>query len=184
MTIVGWQTPIVVVSGGCSRKRCVIQWVHFKRTLLQLFCIVNANTKDPLEAHACILTGCNQSRCDDDDVWGWFFWVFFITADKWIVRAAFYMQPRAESHKRAIQDLKYKQKIIMSHSTAVLMKACTRIVSQTSRKKSLKVSLAVFQEPESQTFFVGTLLKRWPQFTEKWLYATKDLSWCNASQVF
>lgn len=100
------------------------------------------------------------------DSFGFF---FFITADKWIARAAFYMQPRAESHKRAIQDLKYKQIIIMSHSTAELMKACTRIVSQTSRKKkkTLKVSVAVFQEPESQTFFVGTLLKRWPQFTEK-----------------
>lgn len=102
------------------------------------------------------------------DSFGCFFFYFFITADKWIVRAAFYMQPRAESHKRAIQDLKYKQnKKIISHSTAVLMKACTRIVSQTSRKKSLKVSVAVFQEPDSQTFFVGTLLKRWPQFTEK-----------------
>lgn len=134
MTIVGWQTPIVVVSGRCSRKRCVIQWVHFKRTLLQLFCNVNANTKDPLEAHACI---CNQSRCDDDDVWGWFFWIF-ITVDKWIVRAAFYMQPKAESLKTAIQDLNYKQKIIMSHCTALLMKAYTRIVSQTSRKKKPK----------------------------------------------
>lgn len=156
MTIVGWQTPIVVVSGGCSRKRCVIQWVHFKRTLLQLFCIVNANTKDPLEAHACILTGCNQSRCDDDDVWGWFFWLFFfyfffITADKWIVRAAFYMQPKAELHKRAIQDLKCKQKIIMSHSTAVLMKACTHIVSQTSSKKipkSFSSSVSGAREPD------------------------------------
>lgn len=28
----------------------------------------------------------------------------FITADKWIFRAAFYMQPEGESHKRAIQD--------------------------------------------------------------------------------
>lgn len=39
-------------------------------------------------------------------------------------------------------------KIIMSQSTAVLVRACTRIVSQTARKKkTLKVSVAVFQDP-------------------------------------